>query len=162
MDYLKFLFKQTESVKQAKPVKEEKFQLSPNFQSPMKVIEEQLNILESINLSPIPQTSQDKDIYYRDIKKSLMKLIFFIDIVLMEKLKLSKADISPKNNTQSEHYWKIITKHYSNLDTVKFINNIKTEINDTSEKSLTFLTLVIIEKLFGRFLKQFYNENFDK
>jgi len=153
MDYLKILFQHKETIKQDK--------FSPNFQTPMIVIEEQLKILEYINLSPIPQTLQEEDIYYKDIKQSIMKIIFFINIVLTEKLKQNEIKQS-NNNSKSEHYWKIITKHFSNLDTVKFINNNLTDINDSHEKALIFLTLIIIDKLIYRFLKQFYSENFEK
>ena len=152
MDFLRVLFKQNDNKKVDK--------LSKTFQTPIKMIEEQLKILETINLSPIPQTIEDEGIYYMDIKKALMKIIVFIDIILFDKLKQNVSD--SKNVAKTEYYWNIISKHFFNLDSVKFINNIKTEVINPNEKSLIFLTLIIIEKFLNKFLKQFYHENFDK
>ena len=158
MEYLKQLFRFTDKI----TIQEN---YSSNFQAPIKVIEEQLKLFEGINLSPLPQTKDDQDLLLKQISESMIKIIYFLDIIVLERMKETNiVDVkTSKREKYSDHYWKFITKYFSNTDSVKYITNIKEDsLSSLKEKGLCYLTILIMEKTFNVFVKQFYNQEFEK
>lgn len=136
----------------------------------IKIINDQISNLVNIGLSPIPSTKDDKILQQADLNRCLIRIIYFLDILLMDRLTFfqnntdKKFDVLNSNhsfNPNSErHYWVYISKYF-NIPSVKFLTMYDIFKNN-QEKGLAWLTISILENTLLDSFKQIYTMNFDK
>lgn len=162
MEFLKSLFgiKQNDKSINLSGIKSENY---------IKIINDQISNLVNIGLSPIPSTKDDKLLQQADLNRCLIRIIYFLDILLMDRLtfiqntdkKLDKISSNHSFNANSErHYWVYISKYF-NIPSVKFLTMYDLFKNN-QEKGLAWLTISILENTLLDSLKQIYTMNFDK
>lgn len=117
-------------------------------------IEELINQLEKISLSPIPLTNQDSQNMKKDVNRIIMKIVSKFDLVLSHKIRFDI--LTPDTN----HYWSYVSKYYQ-IPSVKFCN-LNHSINTAPDKGKLWLLLSITEKSLNESIKEIYNQNFDK
>ena len=127
-------------------------------ESPLDIINTQIKNLENINLSPLPTTALDKNMLHDNLTNYLRKIIFSLNTIFQNKLKEDK--LADKSEI---HFWNTIIKHFSNFNSVKFINLIfNKESYKIQEKALAWLCIILLEKRFYDFLESFYKSGIDK
>jgi hypothetical protein len=162
MDYLKSLF----GIKpNDKTINIYEFK-SENY---LKIIHDQISNLVTIGLSPIPSTKEDKLLQQADLNRYMIRTIYFIDILLMDRLNFytnsEKAyEMLSSNHSLSanveKHYWVFISKYF-NIPSVKFLTMCDS-IPTNQEKGLAWITISILENTLLDSFKQIYMMNFDK
>lgn len=162
MEFLKSLFgiKQNDKSINLSGIKSENY---------IKIINDQISNLVNIGLSPIPSTKDDKMLQQADLNRCLIRIIYFLDILLMDRLtfiqntdkKLDKISSNHSFNANSErHYWVYISKYF-NIPSVKFLTMYDLFKNN-QEKGLAWLSISILENTLLDSFKQIYSMNFDK
>ena len=162
MDFLKTLFgiKQNDKSINLSGIKSENY---------IKIIYDQISNLVNIGLSPIPSTKDDKILQQADLNRCLIRIIYFLDILLMDRLTFiqnteKKQDKISSNNSfnanSDRHYWIYISKYF-NIPSVKFLTMYDLFKNN-QEKGLAWLTISILENTLLDSFKQIYAMNFDK
>lgn len=142
----------------------------------LKILEEQINTLINISLSALPNTSNDVIQQQSSIATCLKKIIFHFNLVLLDKLKvpkspdnknklhgLSASASSPENSDKKKetvHYWDFISKFFQ-IPSVKFINNIYENLQNSEEKGLTWICISILENSFKDSMKDIYTQGFE-
>jgi len=143
-------------------------------ENPLITINSHIMILEDINFSPLPHSKEDKSIHNSNISNSLIKIIFNLDTIFQDKLK-KKSSVNTSNNKlinsikgvsnimfEDSHYWDYLMRHFSNFESVKFINKFLLEKAFSNEKGLAWLSIIIFEKKLNEFLQSFYKSDFVK
>ena len=124
----------------------------------LKNIEDLINQLEKINLSPLPSTSKDSQKFKQDVIIRIKKIVYFFDIILSNKLRL---DLSQKNiKAEDNHYWTYLSKYYQ-IPSVKFCN-LSEQVHEPSKRGMLWILLSIAEKSFNESVNEIYNQSFDK
>jgi hypothetical protein len=135
----------------------------------LKIINDQISNLVNIGLSPIPLTKDDKFLQQADLNRCLIRIIYFLDILLLDRLtflqntdkKLDKISSNHSFNANSErHYWVYISKYF-NIPSVKFLTMYDL-FKNYQEMGLAWLTISILENTLLDSFKQIYAMNFDK
>ena len=135
----------------------------------LKIINDQISNLVNIGLSPIPLTKDDKFLQQADLNRCLIRIIYFLDTLLMDRLtflqntdkKLDKISSNHSFNANSErHYWVYISKYF-NIPSVKFLTMYDL-FKNYQEMGLAWLTISILENTLLDSFKQIYAMNFDK
>ncbi len=140
----------------------------------IKIISDQISNLINIGLSPIPSTKDDKIFQQADLNRGLIRVIYFLDFLLMDHLTFlnneNSNNINKKyevlnsnhsfNSNSERHYWVYISKYF-NIPSVKFLTRCDL-FNNNIEKGLAWLTIGILENTLLDSFKQIYAMNFDK
>lgn len=153
-----------------------------NQDDPIKIIEEQVKILEDVNLSPMPETALDLQIQKNEVMISLKKIVFAYHTILNDGIKQinqRKLSIVVNNNSNNginntvsnninnnskydeEGYWSYISKYFR-INSVKFINNVYEKLKNNTEKGIVWLTISILENSFYDSLNEIFSQEFDK
>ena len=124
----------------------------------LKNIEDLINQLEKLNLSPLPSTNKDSQSIKQDVISRIKRIVYYFDIILSNKLRL---DLSQKNlKPEDNHYWTYLSKYYQ-IPSVKFCN-LSEQIHDPSRRGMLWILLSIAEKSFNESVNEIYKQNFDK
>ena len=124
-------------------------------ESHLSIIHTQIKNLENINLSPLPTTSMDKNMMHNNMTNYLRKIIYSLYIILQDKLKSSQDEVP--------YFWKYVVKHFNNFNSVKYINiTFTNEKYKPQEKSLAWLTILVLEKKLYDFISSLYSSGLDK
>ena len=180
MDFIKHLFKSSNysQFNASNLGLERNIKSTESFnENPFMVLDSKLKQLEDINFSPLPQSKEDRSIVNFNILNSLIKIIFNLDTILQDKLK-KKSSINHSSNNlhiynnaikgvsnisyEESHYWNFLIRHFTNLESVKFINNYLHDKAFANEKGLAWISIIVFEKKFYEFLVNFYKSDFAK
>ena len=124
----------------------------------LKNIEDLINQLEKLNLSPLPSTNKDSQSIKQDVISRIKRIVYYFDIILSNKLRL---DLSQKNvKPEDNHYWTYLSKYYQ-IPSVKFCN-LSEQIHEPSRRGMLWILLSIAEKSFNESVNEIYKQNFDK
>ena len=126
--------------------------------NPLQNILSQVKNLESLNLSPLPFTTMDKNVQFMSMASYIRKIVYSFSIILHNKCKIDKLSNIDDNEVS---YWNYVCKHFSNFKSVKFIN-LYFEKARKNEKGLAWLLLLLLEKKLNDFFKGIYNTELDK
>ena len=123
MDFLKNLF----GLKQDKSINV----IGLKNENLVKLIEDQITNLRKRGLSSIPESQDDKHSQQIDLNRHMIRIIYFLDILLMERLNFSKNTLDKKQDflhsnqsitgNSDKHYWVYISKYF-NIPSVKYLN----------------------------------------
>ena len=163
MDFLKNLFgiKQTDKSINI---------IGINNENLVKIIDDQITHLRKRGLSSIPESEDDKISQQLDLNRHMIRIIYFLDILLMERLNFSKNTLDKKQDylhsnqsisgNSDKHYWVYISKYF-NIPSVKYLN-MDDSLKTHQEKGLAWITISILENSLLDSFRQIYQMNFDK
>lgn len=125
---------------------------------PLKQIEDLINQLEKLNLSPLPSSTKDNESIRKDVRLCIKKIVIYFDTILQNKLRL---DLTQKNfKKEDNHYWTYLSKYYQ-IPSVKYCN-ICDKVRTPSERGMLWILLSITEKSLNESINEIYNQSFDK
>jgi hypothetical protein len=120
-------------------------------QDPIKILYNQLNLLEDYQSSPLPNLVSDKIQLKYYISNCLIKIIISLDFILTDKLFYNTS-----SRNESNHYWNLLLRHFGNKDSVKFIQYHMLENINLQQKGLAWLCIDILDKDLHSFFLDFY------
>ena len=135
----------------------------------VKLINDQISNLINLGLSPIPANKEYEILQQGDLNRCMIRIIYFIDILLNDRLNLffnsdKKYDMLNSNHSfnsiSEKHYWVYISKYF-NIPTVKFLN-VCNLYNTNQEKGFAWITISILENTLYDSIREIYTMNFDK